>query len=324
MVVPRQDLSPDEVERAARVRDLVLGEVGKAVIGMDEVVGRLLVTLLSGGHALLEGVPGVAKTTVARSFAGASRLGLRRIQFTPDLLPGDITGTHIFNAKTSEFELRRGPVFTNIVLADEINRAPAKTQAALLECMQERQVTIEGQTLTLDQPFIVLATQNPIEQEGVYPLPEAQVDRFLMKLAVGYPSADAERHMMLHQQSKPAEIVPVVDAGELLALQESVSRVHMDEALIDYVLGIAWGTRQHPSAALGVSPRGCLAIQQASRTWAMLSGRDYVVPDDVRELAGDVLHHRVILTPEAELDGETSLSVLEDVLESVPVPGIER
>lgn len=316
-------ISPPELDEVRRVAEAVRTEVGKIVIGLDDIIDVLLVTLLAGGHALMEGVPGVAKTTLAKAFSAALGLGFRRIQFTPDLLPGDITGTYIFNMKTGEFTLRRGPVFSHIVLADEINRAPAKTQAALLECMQERQVTIEGETMVLERPFLVLATQNPIEQEGVYPLPEAQVDRFLTKIIVGYPQPEDERRMVLHYQQRPFDPSPVVPPEWVLRAQALVDQVHADETLVDYILALARATRAHSAIALGVSPRACLALQQASRAKALLAGRDFVIPDDVREVAPVVLHHRVILTPEAEIDGLTGRAVLDRILDRTPMPAVE-
>ncbi len=313
-----------EFEAVSRVFDDVRAEVGRIVIGMDNVTERLIVCLLAGGHALMEGVPGVAKTTAAKAFAGALGLEFRRIQFTPDLLPGDITGSYIFNMKTSEFTLRQGPIFSHIVLADEINRAPAKTQAALLECMQERQVTIEGETFKLEAPFMILATQNPLEQEGVYPLPEAQVDRFLMKIIVDYPAESDERRMILHYREQPTPVATVVPPGWVLASQALVERIHVDESLVDYALAIIRATRFHDGVALGVSPRASLALQQAARAQALLGGRDYVIPDDLRDVAFDVLHHRIILGPEAELDGLTGKGVLDEILGRTPVPSVER
>lgn len=313
-------VSEPEFEATAGMHKAILAEVGKVVVGLDEITDLLLVTLLAGGHALMEGVPGVAKTTLAKAFAATLGLGFRRIQFTPDLLPADITGSYVYNVKTSEFTLRRGPVFTHIVLADEINRAPAKTQAALLECMQERQVTIEGETLLLDPPFIVIATQNPIEQEGVYPLPEAQVDRFLMRIRVGYPPPAEERMMILQYRDKPPEARKVVPDGWTLEAQKLVEQVHVEETLVDYMLALAQATRTRPEVALGVSPRACLALQQASRAWALLGGRDYVIPEDIQEVARAVLEHRIILTPEAELDGIDPQAVLGELLETIAVP----
>jgi MoxR-like ATPase len=315
-------ISPPELDEVRRVAEAVRTEVGKIVIGLDAIIDVLLVTLLAGGHSLMEGVPGVAKTTLAKAFSAALGLDFRRIQFTPDLLPGDITGTYIFNMKTGEFTLRRGPVFSNIVLADEINRAPAKTQAALLECMQERQVTIEGETMVLEPPFLVLATQNPIEQEGVYPLPEAQVDRFLTKITVGYPRPEDERRMVLHYQQRPVDPSAVVPQGWVPRTQGLVDRVHADESLVDYILALAQATRAHSAVALGVSPRACLALQQAARAKALLAGRDYVIPDDVREMAPEVLHHRVILTPEAEIDGLIGRAVVDSILDRTPMPAV--
>ncbi len=313
-------VSEAELRQGRQVLEAILAETGKAVVGLDRVMELLVVALLAEGHVLMEGVPGVAKTTVAKAFAGALGLAFRRIQFTPDLLPSDITGSYIYNMKTSAFDLRRGPIFAHVVLADEINRAPAKTQAALLECMQERQVTIEGETLPLDPPFVVVATQNPIEQEGVYPLPEAQVDRFLMKVTVGYPTAEAEKQMVRHYRSRPQAVGSVIPAGWIVAAQDTVQRIHMEDSLVDYVVDLARATREHAAIALGVSPRACLALQGAARANALLSGRDYVIPDDVQEVAPEVLRHRLILKPEAELEGLDAGKVLAEVLSAVPLP----
>jgi MoxR-like ATPase len=318
------EIAKPEFDEVRRTYEAIVAEVGKVVIGLDHVTESLLLTLLVGGHALMEGVPGVAKTTLAKTFASALGLDYRRIQFTPDLLPGDITGSYVYNVRTSEFVLRKGPVFSHLVLADEINRAPAKTQAALLECMQERQVTIEGETMHLPSPFMVLATQNPIEQEGVYPLPEAQVDRFLMKIVVGYPEAVEERRMLLLYRTRPEPAQKVVPDGWVLKARGLVERVFVDETLVDYILTVARATRSHPGVSLGVSPRACLALQDAARAKALVSGRDYVVPDDVHEVMPEVLHHRLILSPEAELDGLSPQSVLEEILRQTPVPAAER
>jgi MoxR-like ATPase len=318
------EITRPEFDAISGTYEKLRSEVGKVVIGLDRVTRLLLISLLAGGHALMEGVPGVAKTTMAKAFAAALGLDFRRIQFTPDLLPADITGSYVFNTKTNEFTLRKGPVFTHVLLADEVNRAPAKTQAALLECMQERQVTIEGETFRLEAPFLVLATQNPLEQEGVYPLPEAQVDRFLMKIIVGYPEPDDERRMVLHYRSRPEPVRAVVPDGWVLDAQALVGRVHVEESIVDYTLALARATRAHEGVALGVSPRACLALQEASRAAALLAGRDYVIPEDVQGVITEVLHHRVILTPEAELDGLTPQDVVDEIVRTTPVPAAEK
>jgi MoxR-like ATPase len=305
----------------AEVADLagrVYREVGKAYIGETVTVELLLTCLLARGHALLEGVPGVAKTTLVKSFAQTLGASFRRIQFTPDLLPSDITGTYVLDQRSAQFVLRRGPIFAHVVLGDEINRAPAKTQSALLEAMQERQVTIEGETLALAPPFLVLATQNPIEHEGTYPLPEAQLDRFLVKISMGYPDA-ADEKAMLQTYSRPrAPVVQVLEPQEVLRLQELADAVHLDEDLYDYVLALVRYTRQHPQVYLGASPRAALALVHAARAHALVGGRDFVLPDDVKRLAPAVLAHRVLLGPDAELEGVTAMAVVEEALERVP------
>jgi MoxR-like ATPase len=278
----------------------------------------LLCALLARGHVLLEGVPGVAKTTLVKAFSRTLGCKFRRIQFTPDLLPADITGTYILDMRTNSFVLREGPIFANVVLGDEINRAPAKTQSALLEAMQEQQVTIEGETRPLGHPFLVLATQNPIEHEGTYPLPEAQVDRFLIKLTIHYPS-EADEKRMLATYSRPVP-EPRVVAGpeEVIRLQRLADQVHVDEEILDYVLGLTLHTRRHRRVYLGASPRAALALLHAAKAHALLKGRDFVLPDDVKNLAPVVLAHRVLLTPEAELEGTQSGTVVAEALQAVP------
>jgi MoxR-like ATPase len=302
-------------------------EVGKAVVGQDGVITGLMIALLCQGHVLLEGVPGVAKTLLVRSLAAALSLDSKRVQFTPDLMPGDITGSLIYDARTSRFEFRPGPVFTNLLLADEINRTPPKTQAALLEAMEERQVSVEGSPRSLPVPFLVAATQNPVEYEGTYPLPEAQLDRFLLKLTVALPERDEEIGILQRHAAgfdphdlAAAGLRPVASGTELAAGRESVRAVRVSPEIYGYVVDICRATRMSPSLQLGVSPRGATALLASSRAWAWLSGRDYVTPDDVKALAAPSLRHRVQLRAEAEMDGATADGVLGGVLAAVPVP----
>jgi MoxR-like ATPase len=303
------------------------GEISKAVVGQDAVVSGLVIALLCRGHVLLEGVPGVAKTLLVRTLSAALQLDFKRVQFTPDLMPGDITGSLIYDARTAEFEFRAGPVFTNLLLADEINRTPPKTQAALLEAMEERQVSVEGEPRPLPDPFIVAATQNPIEYEGTYPLPEAQLDRFLLKLSVPLPSREDEFGILTRHADgfDPHDLVaagirPVATASDLAAGRAAVRLVRIAPEVVAYIVDVCRATRSSPSLSLGVSPRGATALMAAARAWAWLSGRDYVTPDDVKALAGPALRHRVRLRAEAELEGVTADTVVSGVLASVPVP----
>jgi MoxR-like ATPase len=305
----------------------VRAEVGKAVVGQDPVVTGLLIALLCQGHVLLEGVPGVAKTLLLRALAASLRLQSKRIQFTPDLMPGDVTGSLIYDARTANFEFREGPVFTNLLLADEINRTPPKTQAALLEAMQERQVSVEGGARPLPDPFLVAATQNPVEYEGTYPLPEAQLDRFLLKLTVAVPGREEEIGIVARHAAgfdprdlAAAGVTRVAGAAELAAARAAAARLHVSPEITGYIVDLCRATRQSPSLLLGVSPRGATALLATSRAWAWLSGRDYVTPDDVKALARPTLRHRVQLRPEAELDGSTADGILDAVVASVPVP----
>jgi MoxR-like ATPase len=303
------------------------GEVGKAVVGQDAVVTGLVIALLVRGHVLLEGVPGTAKTLLVRALAAALALDTKRLQFTPDLMPGDVTGSLVYDARTAEFSFREGPVFTNLLLADEINRTPPKTQAALLEAMEERQVSVDGVPRPLPDPFVVAATQNPVEYEGTYPLPEAQLDRFLLKLAVGLPSRDEEL-AVLHRHATgfdPRDLAgaglgPVAGAAELAAGRAAVGAVTVTPEVMGYVVDLVRATRSSPSLRLGVSPRGATALLASARAWAWLSGRDFLTPDDVKALARPALRHRVLLRAEAELEGVTADGVLDAVLASVPVP----
>jgi len=298
-------------------------EIEKAIVGKRDVVEKVLVTLLTQGHLLIEDYPGMAKTLLASSFARALDLEFRRVQFTPDLLPSDITGGYIYDPKIGDFKLRKGPIFTNILLADEINRAPPKTQSALLEAMQERQVTIDGSTFTLNEPFMVVATLNPIELEGTYPLPEAQLDRFLMKVKMGYPSFEEEK-MILRKRIERREDKPiinkVVSRDEILALQRAVEDVYVDESILEYIVKLVAATRRLKEVEVGVSPRGAEALMKASRALAFIRGRKYVIPDDVKELAVPVLAHRLVLRVESAIRGFTSEELVKQVLEKTEVP----
>ncbi|WP_338090712.1 MoxR family ATPase [Planosporangium thailandense] len=319
------DTDPDSAARVALGR--LRAEVGKVVIGQDAVVTGLVIALLSRGHVLLEGVPGVAKTLLVRALAAALDLDAKRLQFTPDLMPGDVTGSLIFDNRTAEFQFREGPVFTNLLLADEINRTPPKTQAALLEVMEERQVSVEGAPRALPEPFVVAATQNPVEYEGTYPLPEAQLDRFLLKLTVPLPSREEELGVLRahHNGFDPrdlrgAGVTAVANAADLAAGRRAVQRVRVADVVLGYVVDLCRATRVSPSLELGASPRGATALLAAAKAWAWLNGRDYVTPDDVKALARPALRHRVRLRPDAELEGVTVDSVLESVLATVPTP----
>ncbi|MFN8572767.1 MAG: MoxR family ATPase [Gemmatimonadaceae bacterium] len=308
----------------------VLRQVGKRIVGQEYMVERLLISLLSGGHVLLEGVPGLAKTLTVRTLAETIRTTFQRIQFTPDLLPADVLGTQVFDQSTGSFSVKQGPIFANIVLADEINRAPAKVQAALLEAMQEKQVTLGGHTFKLEEPFLVLATQNPIEQEGTYPLPEAQVDRFMLKLRVGYPSRDEEKEIMRRMASGvPIDIEQVADPQAILEARRRIADLYMDERIVDYIVEIVHATRRPAEARLkdlvpliefGASPRATIALAQASRAHAFLRGRTYVTPDDVKAIAPDVLRHRVLTTYEAEAENVSSDDIVTRILSTVETP----
>lgn len=293
-------------------------QVSRVYVGGAAALDTLLVALLARGHVLLEGVPGVAKTTLAKAFATSLGCELRRIQFTPDLLPADITGTYVLDPRSGNFSLRKGPVFANIVLADEINRAPAKTQSALLEAMQEQQATIEGQMQELPSPFIVLATQNPIDLEGTYPLPEAQLDRFLVRLELGYPEERAEVAMLKTHDVEPPQPEAQLSAAEVRSLQDITRKVHTDSEIHHYAVSLCRATRASSRVILGASPRASLGLLQASKAHAILSGRSYVTPDDVQETAQAVLSHRLILTPDLEGDPTAQKRVVSDALESVP------
>ncbi len=299
----------------------LIENVEHVIVGKRSVIEFIMVALLCEGHVLLEDVPGSGKTMLARSIAASLGISFKRIQCTPDLLPNDITGVSIFNQKNGEFEFKPGPIFVNILLADEINRATPRTQAALLEAMQEQQVTVDGVTRDLPRPFLVLATQNPIEYEGTFPLPEAQLDRFLMRLSVGYPSRVDERQILtnLWREHPITKIGKVVDGQDLSALQRRVWDVNVDTTLQDYVVDLAEATRKHPDLSLGVSPRGSLALLKGAQAYAAIRGRDYVLPEDIKTLVPLTLAHRLILKPEAELRGRTAQTILEDILENTPL-----
>ncbi|WP_115852115.1 AAA family ATPase [Thermasporomyces composti] len=316
--------SADEARQALVA---VRQEVAKAVVGQDAAVTGLLIALLCRGHVLLEGVPGVAKTLLVRALAASLRLDTKRVQFTPDLMPGDVIGSLVYDTRTAAFEFREGPVFTQLLLADEINRTPPKTQAALLEAMEERQVSVDGVARALPEPFVVAATQNPIEYEGTYPLPEAQLDRFLLKLQLTLPSREEEVAVLTRHAAgfdprdlSAAGVQPVAGPETLAAAQAAVERTAVRPEVIGYAVDVCRATRESPSLRLGVSPRGATALMRAARAWAWLSGRDYVTPDDVKALALPTLRHRVELRPEAELEGVSADGVIEGILASVPVP----
>jgi MoxR-like ATPase len=302
-------------------------ELRKAIVGQDGIIEQVLVALIAGGHVLLEGVPGLAKTLLVRSLASALGVQFKRIQFTPDLMPADVTGTAIFDPKELAFRVKQGPVFTNLLLADEVNRTPPKTQAALLEAMEEGQVTIDGETMALPAPFMVFATQNPIEFEGTYPLPEAQLDRFLMKLKLEYPEESDERSILeRHYQGFSARslgaagITAVVDGADLLALRQAHRTVTVEAKVLDYINALVRATRQWSTLLMGASPRGAIALLAASQSLALVRGRTFVTPDDVKEMALPVLRHRVLLRPEAEVEGVQADQVIGQILASLPVP----
>jgi len=299
----------------------LIENVERVIVGKRSAIEFIMVALLCEGHVLLEDVPGSGKTMLARSIAASLGISFKRIQCTPDLLPNDITGVSVFNQKSGEFEFKPGPIFVNILLADEINRATPRTQAALLEAMQEQQVTVDGVTRDLPRPFLVLATQNPIEYEGTFPLPEAQLDRFLMRLSIGYPSRADERQILVNlwREHPITKIGKVVDGKELSTLQKRVWDVNVDATLQDYIVALAEATRSHADLQLGVSPRGSLGLLKAAQAFAAIRGRDYVIPDDIKTLVPLTLAHRLILRPEAELRGRTARTILEDVLEKTPL-----
>ena len=301
---------------------LILDNMNKVMIGKEETATLSLVALLAEGHVLLEDVPGVGKTMMIRTLAKLIGGDFKRIQFTPDLLPSDITGVSIYNPKTLDFEFHRGPIFGNVILADEINRTSPKTQSSLLEAMEEGSVTVDGQTLQLSKPFFVMATQNPIEHEGTYPLPEAQLDRFLLKMKMGYPAPAAELEMLQRQShTNPLETIsPVIDHAELVQMQREAKEVHVEQNILGYIVEIVQASRKHPSLTLGISPRGALALMHASKAYAYIQGRSYVVPDDVKYLAPHVLAHRMLVTPEARYAGQQSTDILQQMMQKMHIP----
>ncbi len=313
------------IQEVSKIGKQVITEVERAIVGKRDLLEMIMASALAGGHVLLEDYPGLGKTLIARSFATVLGLEFKRIQFTPDLLPGDITGGYIYNRGENKFELRKGPIFANIILADEINRASPKTQSALLEAMQEGQVTLEGETMTLPEPFLVLATQNPIEYEGTFPLPEAQLDRFMLKLSVGYPNVDEEKEILHRRHERRQDEVSlskVTDARQLLDMRAIVESVHVDADLEGYIASLVHATREDRRVAVGSSPRGSLAFLKMARAHAALESRDYIIPDDVKRFATAVLNHRIILQPEYWMSHQVTGEVVRDVLEKIPVPVI--
>jgi MoxR-like ATPase len=315
-----------EIESVSRWGERIVAEVERAIVGKTPVLRKIVASLLAGGHVLLEDYPGLGKTLLAKSSATALGLTFKRIQFTPDLLPGDITGGYVYNRADNRFELRRGPLFANIILADEINRASPKTQSALLEAMQEHQVTLEGETMKLPEPFVVLATQNPIEYEGTFPLPEAQLDRFVMKLSIGHPSPEDEREILRRRRERrrdEVDIERVSNAEDLLAMRRAVETVHVESDVERYIVALVSETRADRRVAVGASPRGSLALLTLTRAWAALDGRDYVLPDDVKLFAEPALAHRLVLRPDLWMKQKAAEEVIASVLQSVPVPVVE-
>ena len=324
---PPPEKKPKKKDRLVDIKDVeriaksIQEEFSRHIIGMKNIIQNLVISLLCDGHILLEGVPGIAKTTLAKLFAKTLGCKYKRVQFTPDLLPSDVLGTNVFDQRSGTFKLRRGPIFTNILLADEINRAPPKTQSALLEAMAERQVSIEGNTYELSSPFIVIATQNPNEQEGTYPLPEAQLDRFLMKSVVGLPNpVEEEKIILLKHQPQVSAINEITTPETIIRLQNLVREgVFVDQGIIEYIRDITIRTRTDPRLLLGGSPRASIAMLNTSKTYAAICGRDYVVPDDVKRVAVDAVYHRLILKPEADLEGITAQSIIGEIIRDIPI-----
>ncbi len=320
-MVEENSHKPIEPRQAAVIIDNILSEIAKVVVGKKAELRQIIATLIANGHVLLEGVPGVAKTTMAKAVASSLNLTYKRIQFVPDLLPSDILGTMIYNQKTGDFEFREGPIFANIVLADEINRASPRTQAAFLEAMQERQVTMEGITRPLPRPFLVIATQNPLEFEGVFPLPEAQVDRFHVKVLIDYPTKTETVEILKRIENIDKwPIKPVAEPEDVFRLSETAKKVTVDDSIYEYIVDIVEETRRHPEVRLGGSPRAAIALLKLSRVYAVMDGRSFVVPDDVKKVVHPVLRHRIVLKPEAEIEGTTPDKVIDDVLKKVPTP----
>ena len=316
--------SPELIAFSEKIDD-VKKEIAKVIVGQQELVELMLVALLCGNHVLIEGVPGIAKTLTAKMLAQALSVKFSRVQFTPDLMPSDVIGTNVFNLKNSEFQFKSGPVFSNVVLIDEINRSPAKTQAALLELMEEKQITVDGKTYQMDMPFFVIATQNPIEQEGTYKLPEAQLDRFIFRIIVDYPGLEDERSILkrfrsdFNQQIK-AEVKPVMTAKDIEKARAVVESVFIKDELLDYIAQIVVKTRNHGDLYLGASPRASIALLKASKALAALNGRDFVTPDDIRKVTGPILNHRIIPTPEREMEGITSQDIISGIIKNLEVP----
>lgn len=317
----------DEASKVAALGDRVIREIERVVVGKRPLLIQIMASALAGGHILLEDFPGLAKTLIAKSFAVALGLDFKRIQFTPDLLPGDITGSYIYDRAQGRFDLRKGPIFAHVILADEINRASPKTQSALLEAMQERQVTLEGETMRLPEPFMVIATQNPIEYEGTFPLPEAQLDRFLMKLAVGYPSEEEEQEILRRRRERRSDefqLERVTNATELLEMRQRIEGIHVDPDVERYITALVAETRRDTRVSVGASPRGSLALLKLARAQAALEGRDYVLPDDVKTFAQPALVHRLILEPDLWMKRHAADEIIDSIVESVPVPVIDE
>ncbi len=325
--VDKSSITPDKLAQAAAIANRMKTEINKAFIGQEQVVEQILLALFAAGHVLIEGVPGLGKTLLVRALAKTFDGSFARIQFTPDLMPSDVTGHAMYDLKSDQFRIRKGPVFTNLLLADEINRAPAKTQAALLECMQEAQVTIEGQAMPLPPPFMTLATQNPIEQEGTYPLPEAQLDRFLLKIVIGYPTEQDEKTMITAVTSgqigdtlNVSAVNAIIKPATISTVQQIVSSLLVDGRVSEYAVRIARKTREWPGIAMGAGPRGGLALIRAARAKALLAGRDFVTPDDIKDVALPALRHRISLAPELEIEGHKPDDILGSLLEKVEAP----
>ncbi len=317
-----------DIHKIGETADRIIDELEKVIIGKRQTLQLMLAAILSqGGHILLEDYPGLAKTLIASSFSQVMGMGFKRIQFTPDLLPGDITGGYIYDSREERFNLRQGPIFTNVLLADEINRASPKTQSALLEAMQENQVTLEGETRILPNPFIVIATQNPIEYEGTFPLPEAQLDRFMLKLSIGYPEREEEKRILLNriQQKEDHPILaPVIDPEEFQVMRNAIEEVYIEEDLVDYIVRIVRKTREYPKVAVGSSPRGSLALLKLSRSWAAIHGRNFVIPDDIKEFTEPTLAHRIVLDPSLWEKNGSEGKILKELTRSVEVPLLQK
>jgi MoxR-like ATPase len=322
-----ENLFPErtDLQDFTNILSILKAEIGKVIVGQEKMIELLLAGILADGHILIEGVPGVAKTLTAKLLSRSISVGFSRIQFTPDLMPGDVIGTSVFNPRELSFQFRRGPIFSNIVLIDEINRAPAKTQAALFEVMEERQITADGQTMKMEEPFLVVATQNPIEQEGTYHLPEAQLDRFLFKIKVGYPAAEEEfevvtKHHLVKAEHLSDVVQPVLSAANIESLRGQVHRVHVEENLIRYMISVVAATREHKSIYLGASPRASIGLLNASKAIAAMNGRDFVVPEDIIYVAPAVLRHRLVLTPEREMEGGSADDLIKEIIQSIEIP----